>query len=159
IAEIVAAAVDAGCLVLGTMRTQDTASAVAQLMHLGLQPYRIAETLRVVLAQRLVRRVCAACRTATASAGDMVAACAQCRSTGFIGRVPIVELLSPTETIRTSIARGETLIQLRNAIESAGVRSLRDHGASIVTSGLTTQDELVRVLGADALEQPVRAVT
>jgi type IV pilus assembly protein PilB len=159
IAEIVGAAVDAGCLVLGTMRTQESASAVAQLMHLGLQPYRVAEMLRVAVVQRLVRRACSACRTATASEGEMVAACAQCRSTGFVGRVPIVELLAPTDAIRTSIGRGETLIQLRYAIETAGIRSLRDHGAALVASGLTTQDELVRVLGADALEQPVRAVT
>jgi len=158
IAEIVGAAVDAGCLVLGTMRTQETASAVAQLTHLGLQPYRIAETLRVVAAQRLVRRACSACRTATAAEGEMVAACAQCRSTGFVGRVPIVELLMPTEAIRTSIARGETLMQLRHAIETAGIRSLRSHGAALVASGLTTQDELVRVLGADALDQPIGAV-
>jgi type IV pilus assembly protein PilB len=158
IAEIVGAAVDAGCLVLGTMRTQETASAVAQLMHLGHQPYRIAETLRLVVAQRLVRRACPSCASSAAGAAS-TSTCTRCRATGFTGRVPIVELLSPTDATRTSIARGETLMQIRQAMETAGMRSLRDHGAAIVASGVTTQDELVRVLGADVLERPVTTVT
>ena len=158
IAEIVGAAVDAGCLVLGTMRTQETASAVAQLMHLGLQPYRIAETLRLVVAQRLVRRACPSCLSSAAGAAS-TSTCTRCRATGFTGRVPIVELLSPTDAIRTSIARGETVMQIRRAVETAGIRSLRDHGAALVAAGVTTQEELVRVLGADVLEQPVTTVT
>jgi CheY-like chemotaxis protein len=69
--------------------------------------------------------------------------------------MPLVELLTPRDGVRTSIARGDSLIQLRQAVQNAGFRSLRGHGAALVESGVTTQDELVRVLGADLDEPPV----
>jgi type IV pilus assembly protein PilB len=78
IAAIASEAADAGCLVLGTMRTQEAASAVAQLIDLGLQPCRVAESLRLVVAQRLVRRACPDCKGL-----ESATPCTRCRSTGL----------------------------------------------------------------------------
>jgi two-component system alkaline phosphatase synthesis response regulator PhoP len=133
-------------------------------MNLGLEPYKIAESLTAILAQRLVRRLCPECKIVhndldarqrgkaheiervAASAG---AGCAQCRFTGYTDRVPVVELLTPTEEIRSSILRGASAAELRAAMRAGGMPNMRHAGLQLVASGVTSLDELDRVLAAD----------
>jgi type IV pilus assembly protein PilB len=141
-----------GTLVLSSIRTLDSAGAVTHLLNLGLEPHAIAECLKGILSLRLVRRVCPACRNR-----GVGASCDRCRSTGHSGIAPLAELLTPTDDIQTAIARGMTTMDVRRAMDAAGFPSLKDHAATLVASGVTSRDEVARVLGADAVveSQPV----
>ena len=164
VAGIVGQAAYTGHLILSSLHTGDAASAVSRLLNLGLEPYKIAESLTAILAQRLVRRLCPECRIVhndldarkqgkahdiervAASAG---AGCAPCRFTGYTDRVPVVELLTPTEEIRAAILRGASAAELRAAMRAGGMPNMRQAGLQLVASGVTSLDELDRVLAAD----------
>jgi type IV pilus assembly protein PilB len=164
VAGIVGQAAYTGHLILSSLHTGDAASAVSRLLNLGLEPYKIAESLTAILAQRLVRRLCPECRIVhndldarkrgkahdiervAASAG---AGCVACRFTGYTDRVPVVELLTPTEEIRAAILRGASAAELRAAMRAGGMPNMRQAGLQLVASGVTSLDELDRVLAAD----------
>jgi type II secretory ATPase GspE/PulE/Tfp pilus assembly ATPase PilB-like protein/ActR/RegA family two-component response regulator len=138
-----------GSLVLSSIRTLDSAGAVTHLLNLGLEPHAIAECLKGILSLRLVRRICAVCRNRGTGT-----ACDRCRSTGYAGIAPLAELLTPTDAIQNAIVRGMTTMDLRRAIDAAGFPSLKDHASTLVTSGVTSRDEVARVLGLDAVAEP-----
>jgi CheY-like chemotaxis protein len=137
-----------GCLVLSSMRTLDSAAAVTHLLNLGLEPRRISECLKAILCLRLVRRTCPACRDRERGSN-----CDRCRSTGYSGIVPLAELLTPTEAIQSAIVRGLSM-DIRRAMDAAGFPSIKDHAATLVTTGVTSREEIARVLGADAVADP-----
>jgi len=141
-----------GALVLSSVRTLDATAAVIHLLNLGLEPHLIAESLNGVLGLRLVRRLCLGCRNRAAAAP-----CHRCRGTGYSGVAPLAELLSSTDAIRASISHGPTSMDLRRAMDAAGFPSLKDHAATLVTSGVTSRDEVTRVLGTDAIVEPPAA--
>jgi general secretion pathway protein E len=152
-----------GHLVFSTLHTNDSASAVARLVELGVASYLINATLIGVLAQRLVRTLCPNCK-ATQDGPDqalwreLVApwrsapprivyrpiGCLECRRTGYLGRTGLVELLVMTDAIRLLVARGSELQELREQAARDGLRSLRVSGAEKVVLGLTTIDEVLR---------------
>jgi general secretion pathway protein E len=151
-----------GHLVLATLHTNDAASAVTRLADMGVEPYLLASSLLGVLAQRLVRTLCHACRVAaTPTAGEarLVAAiglpssqplwtaagCAACNDTGYRGRTGVYELLVIDETIRRLIHDGAGELALRDAASRAGMRTLRTDGARFLADGTTSLSELVRV--------------
>jgi type IV pilus assembly protein PilB len=164
VAQIVGQAAYTGHLVLSSLHTTDAASAVTRLMNLGLEPFKIAESLTAVLAQRLVRLLCPLCqRTHTdvearrlgeqhnmkaipASAGP---GCDHCKQTGYFGRAPIAELLTPSDELRATIARGATSHEIRTAMHAAGMPSMRQHALALVASGKTSIEEIDRVLAAE----------
>jgi CheY-like chemotaxis protein len=74
---------------------------------------------------------------------------AHCKQTGYLGRVPVAELLTPSETLRATIARGATAHDIRNAMRADGVPSMRDRALELVASGVTSIEEVDRVLSAD----------
>jgi type II secretory ATPase GspE/PulE/Tfp pilus assembly ATPase PilB-like protein/ActR/RegA family two-component response regulator len=135
-----------GCLVLSSVRTLDSAAAVTHLLNLGLEPHRITECLKGILGLRLVRRLCASCLTKGAGAS-----CESCRSTGFSGVAAIAELLTPTPEIQTAIVRGQTSMDIRRAMDAAGFPSIKEHANTLVTMGITSGEEVARVLGDDAV--------
>jgi type IV pilus assembly protein PilB len=165
VAQIVGQAAYTGHLVLSSMHTADTATAITRLQNLGLEPFKVAESLSAVLAQRLVRTLCQHCRKnhddlearrrgvehgvriVPASAGP---GCPQCKHTGYIGRVPVAELLTPSDSLRDAIARGATSHEIRAAMRSAGFPTMRDHALALVTEGITSIEEVDRVLASDA---------
>jgi len=151
-----------GHLVLATLHTNDAASAVTRLADMGVEPYLLASSLLGVLAQRLVRTLCPACRVASSPSaleaqlqGDMGIApdqpvwtakgCGECNDTGYRGRTGVYELFVVDEAVRRLIHDGAGELALREAAIAGGMRTLRDDGARWIRNGTTSLAELVRV--------------
>jgi type II secretory ATPase GspE/PulE/Tfp pilus assembly ATPase PilB-like protein/ActR/RegA family two-component response regulator len=149
VAAIVGQAAYTGHLVLTSLHTTDAATAVTRLLNLGLEPFKVAESLSGILAQRLVRQLCPDCRIDGRGGAFPGVGCARCHFTGFSDRVPVAELLTPTDEVRNVIARGATAGEIRAAMRAAGVPSMRDRGRALVKAGITSEDEIARVIGAD----------
>jgi type IV pilus assembly protein PilB len=164
VAQIVGQAAYTGHLVLSSMHTADTATAITRLQNLGLEPFKIAESLSAILAQRLLRTLCPHCkrthndiearrrgaghgvRSIPASAGP---GCVECKQTGYAGRVPVAELLTPSESLRDAIIRGATAHEIRAAMRAAGFPTMRDLAMELVGGGVTSIEEVDRVLATD----------
>ncbi len=148
-----------GHLVLATLHTNDAASAVTRLVDMGVEPFLLASTLRGVLAQRLVRKLCPACRNASpSSTADRellgpdtpaqlwhATGCPDCSRTGYAGRSGIYELIVADEAFQRLIHTGADEAQLRAHALAHGTRSLRDDGLRLLASGQTSAEELLRV--------------
>jgi general secretion pathway protein E len=165
-AEMAVQAALTGHLVFTTLHTNDAPSAIMRLMELGIPPYLINATVLGVLAQRLVRTLCPACKTqqdkaqaATSreSLAELVkpwqisggyrpyepVGCVDCRMTGFRGRMGLYELLTVTESFKDKVSREPRLDVLRKQAVADGMRPLRLAGAMRVAEGLTTMDEVL----------------
>lgn len=129
-----------GHLVLSTLHTQDAPSAVSRLLDLGIPSYLLASTLVGVIAQRLVRRRCTACATSPG------APCAVCGGCGYWGRVGIFECLMLDAEARDALARGAGESWLRRWHRQRGGTTLLADAQGKVRSGITTWDEVARVL-------------
>jgi general secretion pathway protein E len=136
-AEIAVQAAMTGHLVFSTLHTNDAVSAVPRLLDLGVPEYLVAATVEGVLAQRLVRVICPECDGSK---------CPSCRQTGFRGRIGIFELLIVTDAIRDAIARRASRAELRQLAQVAGMRTLHQDALDKVTQGLTTLEEVNRVV-------------
>jgi type II secretory ATPase GspE/PulE/Tfp pilus assembly ATPase PilB-like protein len=155
-AEIATHAALTGHLVLSTLHTNDAAGALTRLLDLGVPPYLVASSVEAVLAQRLVRRVCAACGVWEAAGGstadhEMVfrgRGCSACWNTGYHGRTGIYELLVMDEDIRAAVTQQRTAAAIRDIAKHRGMRTLKDDGRRIVGAGLTTPEEVLRASGA-----------
>jgi type II secretory ATPase GspE/PulE/Tfp pilus assembly ATPase PilB-like protein len=148
-----------GHLVFSTLHTNDAPSAVTRLVNLGVEPYLVAATLRGVLAQRLVRKICSHCKakhepderlaaTIKAAGGDpdnvwQGSGCSRCRNTGYAGRIGMFELLVPGAKLLEAIASGASLQILRAHLADDGFVTLREDGWEKVAAGLTTPDEVL----------------
>lgn len=138
-----------GHLVLATLHTNDSAAAVTRLVDMGIEPFLLASTLRGVLAQRLMRKLCTDCRQPpSAMPGWEAGECVHCGYSGYRGRVGIYELLVVDESMRRLIHGGADEDRLRAQARAAGMRSLHEDGLRHVTSGLTSAAELHRVIQA-----------
>ena len=161
-AEIAVQAAMTGHLVFSTLHTNDAIGAVPRLLDLGVPEYLVAATVEAVLAQRLVRRVCDECRESYAPSPESVsliaerpvgrvklqrgAGCAKCRGTGFRGRVGVFELMVMSDALKDAITRRSPRSELRALAQSQGLRPLRSDGWSKVQAGLTTIEEVLRVV-------------
>ncbi len=161
-AEIAVQAAMTGHLVLSTLHTNDSVSAIPRLLDLGIPDYLVAATLEGVIAQRLVRRVCDACRSVYTPNPEHVAAvagrpigtihlwhgvgCEACRGTGFRGRLGIFEMFNIVDDARDAITRGANRMQLRSIAGEHGFVPLRVDGWAKAEAGLTTIEEVLRVV-------------
>jgi type II secretory ATPase GspE/PulE/Tfp pilus assembly ATPase PilB-like protein len=163
-AKIAMQAAQTGHLVLSTLHTDDAPSVVMRLMDIGTEPYIIAGALIGVVAQRLVRRLCVHCRrqytppqetlrALNISDGDAATipfyksvGCDQCNHTGYRGRIGIYEVMRVTDKLRRLIASRAQEDQLREAAIAGGMITLGEDGLSKVKSGITTPEELLRVV-------------
>ncbi len=151
-----------GHLVLATLHTNDATSAVTRLADMGVEPYLLASSLLGVLAQRLVRMLCPACRVSHApSAGEAklnvalglrpdqlvwtAPGCEACNRTGHRGRTGVYELLPVDDAIRRNIHDGADELALREAVLRGGMRTLRADGARWIAEGSVSLAELLRV--------------
>ena len=135
-----------GHLVLATLHTNDSVSAITRLIDMGIEPFLLSSSLLGVVAQRLVRRLCPQCRQEDHVAGGWRAVgCAACNNTGFIGRTGVYELLVVDDAIRALIHRGAPETEVRTAALAAGLVTMRDDGQRWVRDGTTSLDEVIRV--------------
>jgi general secretion pathway protein E len=131
-----------GHLVLSTLHTNDACSAITRLQELGVADYLIKATLAGVMAQRLVRTLCADCQgCASADSGQP---CLVCRGTGFHGRTGLFELLVPSDNLREQIGPGTDLAGLRRQALADGLVDLRRSGEAKVARGQTRSEEVLR---------------
>ena len=125
-----------GHLVLATLPTNDATSAVTRLTDLGVEPFLLSSSLRGVLAQRLVRKLCVSCHGA---------GCTACGQTGYAGRSGVFELLVTDDAIRAQIHNRASEANIRAAALASGMTLMRDDGERLVQLGVTSREELVRV--------------
>jgi len=161
-AEIAMRAALTGHLVFSTLHTNDAPSAVTRLTDMGVEHYLVSSSLVSVLAQRLVRVLCADCRKPYAADGDELRregwegasgpltlyraeGCAHCAHTGFVGRVGIFEFMELDEGIRREIVARADASTLRATARERGMRSLKEDGWLKIASGQTTVEEVLRV--------------
>ena len=158
-------AVDAaltGHLVLSTLHTNDAASAVSRLVDMGIEPFLVSSSVIAILAQRLARQICPDCKTGYTPPPDALkrlgldtaegvtlyrgAGCESCRHTGYKGRIGVFELLVVTDSLRELIVRRAPAAELKAQAVREGMRTLRDDGLEKVLSGVSTIDEILRVV-------------
>ena len=165
-AEIAIQAALTGHLVFSTLHTNDAPGAVTRLQDMGCEPYLVSSVLSGVLAQRLVRRICQACRApdhpdpATLLALGVADAagvelfhgkgCDDCRGTGYRGRTGIYELFRITEDSRSLIVRKAPAGEIRRYAVAQGMLTLREDAWAKACAGLTTVEEILRVTQEDA---------
>ena len=166
-AQIAIRAALTGHLVFSTLHTNDAPSTVTRLQDMGIPPFLISSSLLLVIAQRLVRRICLECREpiqvpvsalidigfrAEDAEGVRVYAgkgCAACANTGYKGRISIHEIMWMIPELQEAIVRQRPANELKDIAVKAGMRTLRQTGLRKVANGLTTIDEVLRVTFAD----------
>jgi len=152
-----------GHLVFSTLHTNDCPSTIARLLDMGIPPFLVASSLLLLLAQRLGRKVCRACREPYDADEESLVpyghvpsgkgkvqfykgkGCATCNFTGMKGRVAIYEVMPISEELRDAILKNASTAELRSMAQSQGMRSLRQAGLLKVIEGTTTVEEVLRV--------------
>jgi type II secretory ATPase GspE/PulE/Tfp pilus assembly ATPase PilB-like protein/ActR/RegA family two-component response regulator len=151
-----------GHMVLTTLHTIDAASSVTRLMDIGIESYKIAAAIKGVVAQRLLRRLCPHCRELVVEPtperlkryfpdGSTIyrpVGCAECSNTGFRGRLAVMEVLISSPEIERRIAANESSERIADGAREAGMRGLWESGVQHVRNGITSVEELLRVLEA-----------
>jgi type IV pilus assembly protein PilB len=166
-AQIAIRAALTGHLVFSTLHTNDAPSTVTRLQDMGIPPFLISSSLLLVIAQRLVRRICLECRepmqvpvSALIDVGFRPEeaeslrvyagkGCANCANTGYKGRISIHEIMWMIPELQEAIVRQRPANELKDIAVKAGMRTLRQTGLRKVANGLTTIDEVLRVTFAD----------
>ncbi len=160
-AEIAVNASLTGHMVFSTLHTNDAPGAIPRLVDMGVKPFLVSASLRGVLAQRLVRRICPECGAPYTpsekeliaiglTAGDLTEAnfrkgpgCAKCHDTGYKGRRGVFELFMVNEEIQEMIYQNATLVDLRHKVRDLGMRTMREDGIRKVVAGITTVEEVL----------------
>ncbi len=154
-----------GHLVLSTLHTNDAPSSITRLIDLGVQPFLINATIIGVIAQRLVRKVCAHCKEEYKLTKDecyilkldyekvknykvsIGRGCEDCRSTGYLGRTGIFEVMEIDEKIREQIHEKASPLAIKKSAQAQGMNTLRENAIKKLLQGITTVDEVIRVTG------------
>ena len=163
-AEMAVQAALTGHLVLSTLHTNDAPTAITRLVDLGVPPYLVNSTIIGVMAQRLVRTLCAACKEPAEPLDDdlwaaltkpyraskpaltyTAAGCLECRMTGYRGRAGLYEVMQMTPELRKMVGAGAGLDEMREQAFRDGMKPLRASGAHKIATGLTTVEEVERV--------------
>ncbi len=172
-AEISIRAALTGHLVFSTIHTNDSASTITRLLDMGIEPFLVASSVEGIVAQRLVRSLCKACRQPVeidqaflsehnfpierlATEGPIYEAvgCDECRGNGYKGRTGIFEILSVTDEIRPLIIAHASANEIKQrAVAEHGMKNLREDGWDKVLDGVTTIDEILRVTEEDDFEE------
>jgi general secretion pathway protein E len=134
-----------GHLVLATVHTNDAPSTVTRMIDMGVEPFLLSSSLIGVLAQRLVRKLCLACRAVDGHGHWRPVGCAQCAMTGYKGRTGVYELMDVDDRIRALIHGRATEPEILAAAQSGGLHSMREDGERLVAEGVTSAEEVVRV--------------
>jgi type II secretion system protein E len=156
-----------GHLVFSTLHTNDAPSAVARLVDIGVQPFLVASSVRAIMAQRLVRRLCSNCRepgelsetelrALNLEPGQLIEAqvmipigCEECRRSGYKGRTGIFEIFIIDDNVRHLINNRCSTLLLRQRARELGMRTLREDGVRKVLAGLTSAEEVISITLGD----------
>src|SRR6266705_2486573 len=163
-----------GHLVFSTLHTNDAPGALTRLVDMGVEPYLVASSLEAVLAQRLVRVLCKACKQEDHSPAAEAfktqvgipanttiyrsVGCRECRQTGFLGRHAIFEWMDTDNEIRQLILKNASSDLIRDAARRAGMRTLAEDGWRLVRLGITTVEEVLSVTTAKEVERTTKTV-
>jgi type IV pilus assembly protein PilB len=163
-ADIAFGAAQTGHLLLSTLHTNDAAATITRLWDLGVQPFLVASSLLGIVAQRLVRRTCPACTVRQSPSAETIAkvggvsrlppdaqwvagrGCDKCGKSGFKGRMAVHEVLAVTDEVRQLISSRAAEHVIKQAAKRAGMQALLDDGIAKAAQGLTTLDEVLRVV-------------
>jgi type IV pilus assembly protein PilB len=151
-----------GHLVFSTLHTNDAPSSIARLLDLGLEPFLVTATLEAIVAQRLVRRICASCKTEFTPSEEILMelnltpeelgdrplyygrGCDYCNNTGYRGRIGLYEIMVMDDHLRELVMRHASSAVLRQEATKRGMRTLRDVGILAILDGITTIEEVVK---------------
>ena len=164
-AEIALKAAQTGHLLLSTLHTNDSLSAITRLLDLGVPAFMIASSVTGILAQRLVRRLCQCRQQVQPSAAvlERLAAlgmtqpidrlyaavgCKACDQTGYLGRIGVYEFLVFDETVRAAVRSGQNSDNIRDVLRAAGLRLMQDDALDKIQQGITSVEEIARVVPA-----------
>jgi type IV pilus assembly protein PilB len=163
-AEIGVKAALTGHLVLSTLHTNDAPSTINRLLNMGIEPFLVASSVNLILAQRLARVICVNCKEDAPVAEDVLrkmgwtgppfvpqhgTGCVSCGGTGFRGRIALYEVMPITDNLREQIIGGGTALELKRIAIQDGMATLRQSGILHVARGTTTVEEVLRVTMAD----------
>ncbi len=161
-AEVAIKAAMTGHLVLSTLHTNDAPSSINRLMNMGIEPFLVATSVHLIVAQRLVRRICSSCKEpvdvpapalVNVGFGEKESkslklfkgrGCDRCSSTGYKGRVGLYEVMEIGDEVRELILSGASAIELRTKAVENGMLTLRGSGLQKIREGVTTIEEVVR---------------
>jgi type IV pilus assembly protein PilB len=161
-AEVAIKAAMTGHLVLSTLHTNDAPSSINRLMNMGIEPFLVATSVHLIVAQRLVRRVCSFCKEphevpplALAELGFQEheiaglqlfrgRGCERCSQTGYKGRIGLYEVMKVTDELRELVLSGASAVELRQRALDDGMIGLRESGRRKIAEGVTTPEEVVR---------------
>jgi type II secretory ATPase GspE/PulE/Tfp pilus assembly ATPase PilB-like protein len=156
-----------GHLVLSTLHTNDAPSAIARLVDIGVKPFLVSSSVRAIVAQRLVRRLCPHCKlpselsdyelqTLQIDPGQIRQAsvmrpvgCERCRGRGYRGRMGIFEMFIIDDEVRNMVNNNASTIALRQRARELGMRTLREDGVRKVLAGMTTAEEVISTTMSD----------
>jgi type IV pilus assembly protein PilB len=161
-AEIAVKAALTGHMVLSTLHTNDAPSTINRLMNMGIEPFLVASSVNLICAQRLVRRICTACKVPSPVPAPALAdigyeaeqvetvtpmrgkGCDKCNGTGYKGRVGLYEVMEVSDDVRELVLMGASSLELRRRAVQEGMLSLRQSGLRKISEGVTTIEEVVR---------------
>ena len=141
-----------GHLIFTTLHANDSCSAVFRMLEMGVEPYLLAATLNGVVAQRLVRRLCPHCKKILSDGTFKAVGCEHCRGTGYSGRIALHEILRVDKNLRSLILNSRNLDEIKTFALESGLKTLEDDALEKVRAGLTTLDEIRRVLGVEVFD-------
>ncbi len=159
-AEIAVRAAITGHLVISTLHTNDAPSTIMRLQDMGIKPFLIAASVRGIVAQRLVKRVCTNCKEEYKASdieksllgvdGDITlkrgTGCPKCFNSGYSGRIAIHEILKVDKVVREAIQDGKSIDEISKAAEKGGMKTLKENCRELVLSGITTIEEYSQVV-------------
>ena len=163
-AEIGVKAALTGHLVLSTLHTNDAPSTVNRLLNMGVEPFLVASSVNLIMAQRLARVICPQCKEEQPLPAEAFAdlgwtgepfvahrgvGCSSCNGTSYKGRVALYEVMPLTDEVREAILSGATALDLKRTAMQSGMKTLRQSGLTKVAEGMTTIEEIMRVTMAD----------
>ena len=159
-----------GHLVLSTVHTNDSASTINRLIDMGVEPFLVASSLNLIIAQRLARRICKRCKAQIGEAPEEVLqelgwdprrgplvlhqgkGCLDCSMTGYAGRLGLYEVLPMTPSVRDLILERASSTDIKRTAVQEGMMTLRQHGITKIRDGITTVQEILKETALDELE-------
>lgn len=166
-AEIAIKASLTGHLVLSTLHTNDAPSSINRLLNMGIEPFLVASSINIVVAQRLARRICEACKQPLEVSPDVLVGvgippveakhvqlfygkgCNKCSGTGYKGRIALYECMPMTEELREFVLNGASAAEIKRQAIKGGMVTLRGAGLTYLKNGVTTLEEVLRVTAPD----------